>query len=158
MHRPLYAAMAILLLAATAARAQSAPAPESRRSPIGFRFAYAAGLTSGIQASPGLSLSLGADMATPLSVLRFRLEGGFVQRRSHDVFGLASLTLSPLGARSPFYVAGGLGSYVYNGVNRAGMIGSGIDMGKLTRLPLFLEYRAFLGRTEFSVLSIGVHF
>lgn len=169
MTKALLVSLMISLVAFSAVRAQNAdaavreqpasqPAPQSPPSPIGFRFTYATGFTVANEQPMGLSLSLGAETATPFPALRLRFEGMFQQDQVRDIFGMASVELLPLGPTSPFYGLAGLGFHLDDGIVPSWSAGAGVDLGKVTRLPFFLEYRLFFARTQFSSLSFGVHF
>ena len=36
--------------------------------------------------------------------------------------------------------------------------GAGVDLSRSTSLPIFMEYRVFFSRDQFSGLTLGVHF
>jgi hypothetical protein len=124
----------------------------------GIRFGYGSGFTAENGKPMGLAASVSAEFATFIPVLDVRLEGIFQQAEYRDLFFMTSLKLTPVPSRPALYGIAGAGTYLDNGANFAWSAGAGVDLGELTRLPLFLEYRTFFAREQFSSLTVGVHF
>lgn len=125
----------------------------------GIRFGYASGFSAEAgNRAMGLAASVQAEFDTFLPVLDLRLEGIFQQAEYRDIFLMSSLVLKPVPSHPALYAIAGAGTYLDDGANFAWSAGAGIDLGELTNVPVFLEYRTFFAREQFSSLTVGVHF
>lgn len=124
---------------------------------------YFAGFTAENGNHSGLAGGLSAAVPTPLSFAALRVEGMFQQARVRDLFAMANVLVTPVASRPTFYGIAGYGFFLDGGgdigpVHWAWNAGGGVDLARRTSLPIFIEYRTFFARDQFSALSVGVHF
>lgn len=129
----------------------------------GVRLGYFGGLTAATQHQAGLIGGFSVTVPTPLSFAAVRAEGLFQQALYRDFLVMADVLVTPLPSRPAFYGIAGYGFYLDGGgdvgpMNWAWNAGAGVDVGRISRVPIFLEYRSFFARSQFSTFSVGVHF
>lgn len=127
------------------------------------QFGYFAGFTAETLNQSGLAAGLSATVPTPISFAALRLEGMFQQARVRDIFVMANVLVTPLASRPTFYGTGGYGFFLDGGgdlgpINWAWNAGAGVDLAHRISVPIFIEYRTFFARDQFSALTFGVHF
>lgn len=124
----------------------------------GVRPGFATGFTAENTNRMGLAASLQVEFPIAAPLLDIRLEGMFQQARFRDLFLMVSAKLSPLASRPAFYGIAGVGTYLDNGANFTWSAGAGVDLGELSSVPLFMEFRSFFARDQFSSIWLGVNF
>lgn len=147
MRRCTFVAVAILIWMAAPMEAQD-----------GVRPGLATGFTVENGNRLGLAASLHVEVPVAAPLLDVRLEGMFQQARFRDLFFMGSAKLWPLASRPAFYGIAGVGTYLDNGANFTWSAGAGVDLGTLSSAPLFLEFRSFFARDQFSTIWLGVNF
>lgn len=129
----------------------------------GVKLGYFGGLTAATQHQTGLIGGFNITVPTPLSFAAIRAEALFQQALYRDFFGMADVLVTLLPSRPAFYGIAGYGFFLDGGgdagpLNWAWNAGAGVDVGRISAVPIFLEYRSFFARGQFSIFSLGVHF